>query len=85
VSGGVSPSGLTVNQPPHGFEGSSPSSPTTLRHCGPGVQPCEDREAEAVSGPDGKVAPRRGVVRISNMTPRSRGAMRPSGARNFRP
>ncbi len=31
VSGGVSPSGLTVNQPSYDFEGSSPSSPTSLR------------------------------------------------------
>ncbi len=34
MCGGVTPSGLTVNQPPHGFEGSSPSFPTTLRPCG---------------------------------------------------
>jgi hypothetical protein len=31
VSGGVTPSGLTVNQPSYDFEGSSPSSPTILR------------------------------------------------------
>src|SRR4051794_29808493 len=30
LSGGVGVSGLTVNQPPYGFEGSSPSSPTIL-------------------------------------------------------
>jgi hypothetical protein len=34
LSGTVGVSGLTVNQPPHGFEGSSPSFPTTLRPCG---------------------------------------------------
>jgi hypothetical protein len=34
LSGAVRVSGLTVNQPPHGFEGSSPSFPTTLRPCG---------------------------------------------------
>jgi hypothetical protein len=31
VSGGVAPSSLTVNQPSYDFEGSSPSSPTSLR------------------------------------------------------
>jgi hypothetical protein len=33
LSGGVRVCGLTVNQPPHGFEGSSPSFPTNkIRH-----------------------------------------------------
>jgi hypothetical protein len=31
VSGGVTPSRLTVNQPSYDFEGSSPSSPTILK------------------------------------------------------
>jgi hypothetical protein len=34
VSGGVTPSRLTVNQPSYDFEGSSPSSPTSLRSRG---------------------------------------------------
>src|SRR3954452_19463752 len=40
---------LTVNQPPHGFEGSSPSFPTTLRPDGLRVaQPCKSVRAKRV-------------------------------------
>ena len=41
---------LTVNQPPHGFEGSSPSFPTTLRPDGPGVAQPVRRSVSGVAG-----------------------------------
>src|SRR5260370_41745030 len=48
---------LTVNQPPHGFEGSSPSFPTTLRPCGLRVAQLTRRRGAARSRSKSGISP----------------------------
>src|SRR5436305_13724295 len=66
---------LTVNQPPHGFEGSSPSSPTTLRPRGLRVAPPRMiRQGEACPAQLERKRKRRRTVTCYSVRRATRGA-----------